>query len=560
MTTLSLRLQQSVDHSLQQLQQRSLCWSPNILEQARAEICGASDLPIFDPHAVSRLDAAMDRLLAGGVERIAARDHVVLAYNLAEKHGNLEGKSLINTLAELTPLLEYWRTQISARGSARQIWRGALLSLFRAVPSDVGFEATRRFLADTLSILRAAKFHPSWLQALERHPRLLAASPANAYAQAWIEGHRDGIDELRELVELPALSWFWSSLVDAILEACCSTTNDALFDERWPIALRLFDDHPFCRDLVLSRILARYANKKVVIRQDDLLQVSLDAWGSPQLGADVVGRWSDTSNEARDMVCGWLAEEDLEDFAAFCKGDDSVDGRRLAYWLRFKKQISFSRIVLGSAIHKAQDKQSRAFIARKKGRLAYLRGTPNNNAIILRIGGWWFVEFSETGNACYPYSDKYKPFEVAHTEFNLVPDLRNVASTERSGGERLIHRDTTEGSWESMKFDRFLAANDIWPDTANRSVRHRAPAPSATRANTVAKEPAQASHTPDISSLGLEQALVDALKSLSPQVADNRPKRGAMWIELKRTPDSALLRAMERHGFRYARPRGFYKK
>lgn len=560
MTTLSVRLQQSVDRSLQQLQQRSQGWSPNVLEQVRTELCGASDLPIFDPHAANRLDAAMDRLLAGGAERIAARDHVVLAYNLAEVHANLEGNSLLNTLAELAPLLEYWRKQLATRGSARQIWRGALLSLFRGAPSDAGFEATRRFLADTLGILRAAKFHPGWLQALERHPRLLAASPADAYAKAWIEGHREGIDELRELVELPPASWFWSSLVEAILEACCSTTNDALFDERWRIALKLFDDHPFCRDLVLSRILARYAQKQVVIRQDELLQVSLTAWGSPQLGADVVGRWSDTSDEARDMVCGWLAEEDLEDFAAFCKGDDSVDARRLAYWLRFKKQISFSRIVLGSAIHKAQDKQSRAFIARKKGRLAHLRGTPNNNAIILRIGGWWFVEFSETGNACYPYSDKHKPFEVANKEFNLVPDLRNMASTERSGGERLIHRDTTEGSWESMKFDRFLAANDIWPDTANRSARPRAPAPSVTREHVVPKKPAPAPSAADVSNLGLGQALVDELKTLSPHVVDNRSKRGALWIELKRTPDSALLRAMERRGFRYARPRGFYKK
>ncbi|EIL89342.1 hypothetical protein UU9_09907 [Rhodanobacter fulvus Jip2] len=559
MTTLAMRLQQSLDRSLQQLQRRSQSWSPRVLEQARKEICGASDQLIFDPHATNRLDAAMDRLLAGGAERIGQRDHVVLAYNLAEVHANLEGNSLLNTLSELTPLLEYWRKQLAARGSARQIWRGALLSLFRGAPADMGFESTRRFLADTLGILRAAKFRPSWLVALERHPRLLAECPVDPYALAWVEGHREGIDELRELVDLPPRSWFWSSLIEAILEACCSMTKDSLFDERWPIALKLIDDHPHCRDLVLSRILARYAQKQVVIRQDDLLQVSLEAWGSPQLGADAVGRWSDTSDEARNMVCGWLAEEDLEDFAAFCKGDDSVDARRLAYWLRFKKQISFSRIVLGSAIHKAQDKESREFIARKKGRLAYLNGPPNNNAIMLRIADWWFVEFSEKGNACYPYGKDHLPFNPGAMHLRLWIDLKMKAAVISSQAETLTHQ--PPASWEE-KFDRFLSERGIWPDGTGRGAARKAAGSSATNEDPF---PPKAPEKPapresGLPALGLGQPLLDELKSFSPLLVDNRSKGGALWIEITRTPDSALLRAMERRGFRYARPRGFYKK
>lgn len=559
----------SIDGSLSKLSKRSEGWSPKILEEARKEICGSIDMPAFDPRVTSRLDDAMDRLLAGGAGRIAARDHVVLAYNLAEPHANLDGNSLMNSLSELTPLLEQWRHLIAARGSSRQIWRGALLSLFRGGVSDVGFEATRRFLADTIKILRAGTFRPTWLEAMERHPQLLSERPVEPYALAWIEGRHEGIDEIRELVDLPPRSWFWTRLVEAMLEACCGTSNDALFDERWPVALKLIDDHPHCRDLVLSRILGRYAQKNVVARQDALLQVSLDAWGSPQLGADLVGRWSETSVEARNMVCGWLAEEDLEDFAAFCKGDDTVDGRRLAYWLRFKKQISFSRIVLGSAIHNARDKESRGFIDRKKGRLAFLHGTPNNNAIILRIGGWWFVEFSETGNACYPYSDQHKPFDVAHKEFKVVPELRNAGAMEASGGERLIHRDTNEGLWESIKFDRFLAKNDIWPDTANRGSTRSLPPPSVSRQ---AAAPASRTHSPaatsapiaarpgGLSSLGLGQPVLDELKPLSPRLVDNRPKGGVLWIELAKTPDSALVRAMGRAGFRHAKSRGFYKK
>jgi len=513
---------------------------------------------MFDPRVASRLDDALKRLIEGGVRQVAARDHVVLAYNLAQSHPDLDGKSLLNSMPHLSPLLESWRQLLKQRGTYRQIWRGALLSLFRGARTDAGFEATRRFLFDTLSVLRSAKFRPTWLDAIDRHPRLLSENPIDAYVMAWLEGQRESVDELTELVELPAQGWFWNGLIEAVVEACCKSSNDALFDERWPIALGLIDDHPYCRDLVLSRVLSRYAQKKVPIRRDDLLQISLDTWGSPQLGADVVGRWSSTSDEARSMVCGWLAEEDLEDFAAFCKGDDSVDARRLAYWLRFKKQIIFSRIVLGSAIHGARDKQSREFIARKKGRLGYLHGTPHDNAIMLRIGSWWFIEFSKKGNACYPYREDLLPFNPAEEYLDLTRDLKNAHAVEQGGGERLPHMATV---WEE-RFDRFLSNRGIWPDAAGKvSVRTAVGSQHTNQDQARSSKPeTSAVLEPGLGTLGLGQALLDELKSFTPRLVDNRKKGGALWIELARTPSSTLQRSMERQGFRYAKGRGFYKQ
>jgi len=558
MNTLADRLEKSLSRSLQGLQHHGSMWAPKALEESRVKICGARDLPISDPRVASRLDDALKRLVGGGVRKVAARDHVVLAYNLAQVHPDLQGKSLLNSMPHLSPLLECWRQLLSERGSYRQIWRGALLSLFRGARNDVGFDATRRFLSDTLGALRSAKFRPTWLDAIDHHPRLLTEQPVDAYVMAWLEGQRKSVDELTELVDLPAQGWFWSSLIEAVLDACCKTSNDALFDERWPIALHLIEDHPYCRDLVLSRVLSRYAQKKLPVRRDDLLQISLDAWGSPQLGADVVGRWSSVSDEARSMVCGWLAEEDLEDFAAFCKGDDSVDARRLAYWLRFKKQIIFSRIVLGSAIHEADDKQSREFIARKKGRLGYLRGTPHDNAIMLRIGSWWFVEFSKTGNACYPYREDLLPFNSADECLDLNMDLKNRDAVEQGGGERLAHMATV---WEE-RFDRFLSDRGIWPDATGKAAARATVSPTTTNQYEArsSKPAAPAHRETGLGALGLGQALLDELKPLSPHLVDNRPKGGVLWIELAKPPDSALVRAMERVGFRHAKARGFYKK
>lgn len=557
MTSTAGRLQESLTRSLETLQRHCESWSPKGLEEARAKICGSRELPIFDPRVASRLDDALKRLIEGGIRHVAARDHIVLAYNLAQIHPDLDGKSLLNSMPYLSLLLDSWRQLLRQRGPYRQIWRGALLSLFRGDDTDAGFEATRRFLSDTLSVLRSAKFRPTWLDAMDKHPQLLSKHPVDAYVLEWLGGHRESVDELSELVDLPTQGWFWTSLIAAVVEASCKSSNDAVFDERWPIALRLIDDHPYCRDLVLSRVLSRYVKKKAPIRRDDLLQVSLDAWGSPQLGADVVGRWSGTSDEARSMVCGWLAEEDLEDFAAFCKGDDSVDERRLAYWLRFKKQILFSRIVLGSAIHDARDKQSREFIARKKGRLGHLRGTPLDNAIMLRIGDWWLVEFSKKGNACYPYREDLLPFNPADEYLSLMTDLKSVYAVEKGGGERLAHMATV---WEE-RFDRFLADRGIWPDATGRASGGTASTPRVpSHAQPRTATPAiGVSRGPSLATLGFTEALFDELKSFTPRLVDNRGKGGALWIELARTPNALLRQSMERYGYRYVASRGFYK-
>lgn len=550
-------LHTQVERHLETLRRRSAHWQPNRLENVRRQLCGEREVPLFDPRTASRFDDAMVRLLEGGTSGVAARDHVVLAYNLAEPHAQLGQQSLLNALPQLTPLIERWRALLRERSIHRQIWRGALLSLFRASSAEAGFEVTRRFLSDTLGILRTNRFQPQWLAALDEHPRLLERDAADAYALEWISGERTRTDELKELVDLPQRSWFWTSLVEAVLDACCNTSNDALYDERWPVALELMHAHPHCRDRILGRILARYASQRVPKRDERLLRWGLDVWGSPQLGADVVGRWSATSAEARAMVCGWLAEEDLEDFAAFCKGDDSVDERRLVYWLRFKKQIRFSRIVLGAAIAEASDSAGRDFVARKKGRLGYLRGTPNNNAIMLCIGDWWFVEFSEKGNACYPYREDQRPFETGEKHFDLKNDLKDAAAVDASGGKRLSHM----GPWEET-FDRFLAERGVWPDGVSAPVHRSLPRPSTPLRRNVPDRPAPAARLgrADLDKLGLDQVLIDQLAPLSPHIVDNRSLGGSLWIEINRLPSPELRRAMERHAYRYAKPRGFYRK
>lgn len=63
MNALADRLQKSFSRSLQGLQRQGTIWSPKALEESRVKICGARDLPMFDPRVASRLDDALKRLI-----------------------------------------------------------------------------------------------------------------------------------------------------------------------------------------------------------------------------------------------------------------------------------------------------------------------------------------------------------------------------------------------------------------------------------------------------------------------------------------------------------------
>ena len=84
-----------------------------------------------------------------------------------------------------------------------------------------------------------------------------------------------------------------------------------------------------------------------------------------------------------------------------------------------------------------------------KTRLSVLRRPPNNsvNAFIIRIKDYWFVEFSETGSACYIYDDKNKPFDVKR---NL--EYRDELKVKSSAKTTIHHR----GEWETRSRDYFI--------------------------------------------------------------------------------------------------------
>jgi hypothetical protein len=101
------------------------------------------------------------------------------------------------------------------------------------------------------------------------------------------------------------------------------------------------------------------------------------------------------------MVQEWVALEDLCDFFALVKGNPETDRLRLEFWSRYIGQMTRTHLVLGPD---AWD-ELKGLRERKKGRVSKLLSPikRSNNAFVMQLGEYVFVEFSVTGNAAYGY-------------------------------------------------------------------------------------------------------------------------------------------------------------
>lgn len=421
-------------------------------------------------------------------------------------------------------LLSYWEQQ-ARRGELRSShWRG----LFRSYMQSEQGEACERLRGLLASTLRKLERHraspPVWLAAVSRHAGLLGTEPCMPYVDELIDGKTVLLDDLNAQVGLPDASWFWVELRAAVL-AEIRELRDEQFRVRLAHFLTLQEVIPNSRDDLLAAILERYSRCLDRGRHPKLLEVALDTWESPQLRSNLL--WNFVSDEARQMVCGWLAQEDLEDFYRLCKSERQVDDRRLKFWLRFKEQMGYTQILLGGQLRYSRDADIREFIQNKRGRVGELTsGSTTNNAILMQIGGWLFIEFSETGNACYAYPVGETAIEVGRKSYSLnqlKPPARSLM--------RLVHMDGHE-KWE-QKFLASLRQVGVQPDSAAMSMVERLARPSNTtqggRVTSVAANVLSNARGRMTNQDEAAGELLARLRELNVRVVDNRAKGGAIW-------------------------------
>lgn len=382
---------------------------------------------------------------------------------------------------------------------------------------DHGFDAVKQRLVR----------EKEWMRIVAHYRELFGEGAGAQLAEEIFEGKIQDLSALQAIAQIPDNSWLWRRIF-AVLLSRIFTLDDATFLQRLPELLQLGQLNTRYLNDVLSACLTRYYHSRYREQSSALLkQAALEHWGSPQMRSRQNEWLRYVEQSVCAMVVAWFAKEDLEHFFTLLKGEAEVDQSRLFYWLRFANQMSYTRIVMGSDAWSDRGSDFVAFREKNKGRLSQLSGGPShNNAVVMQIGNYFFVEFSGTGNACYVYRADTAPFNPDKAVLGLATELKQQhRALKRMAHSPAPRRANLVEGWLD-KFDVELRELGIVPQSDGSS-----------------------SASPRASSGSLETQLARQLSHVQYQVFDNRSKGGAYQVKLARD-DARAKTALLRLGFK----------
>lgn len=319
------------------------------------------------------------------------------------------GKQLLDDERVFPRVGRHVRAHIDNRGLARRDWLALCFSYFgyQAIDPEKSqnWQQLRTYIRDGYRVLRNPAKLKAWMRIVDEHQDLFQSEAGLQLGQQIFEGTVTDLSQLQTLAQIPAESWLWHQVI-AVVQKKITELDETRFLARLPELLTLMGvNNRRHADEILAACLTRYRDCHCHAQpQPHLMQAGLEIWGNPQLKSEQ-NRWRyHVGKPVCDMVGAWLAKQDLQHFFSLLKGEGEVDQARLFYWLRFADQMSYTRIVMGRDAQLNRDVEFARFRDQNKGRLGHLSGgTSADNAVIMQIGRYLFVEFSRTGNACYVY-------------------------------------------------------------------------------------------------------------------------------------------------------------
>jgi len=409
-------------------------------------------------------------------------------------------------------------------------WRGLLQAYFdfdsgtKDLADQTNWRHLRDFLAQTLPAITArTRFHPAWLEVINTHVNLLSEQPCERYGAAVLAGDESEINRLRGKLQIPENSWFWSRLLRTQVK-CLVERGDSEFRDGLARVLGLLSNYGWVRNQALVMLLERYAASAFrSTAHPELRDFALNIWGTPHLERNT--GWGQVNPAAKAMVQSWLVVEAIRDFFTILRDStSSIDEERLNFWLRYQGMIEYFHFALGPDVWKNHQPDYVNFHNKFRQHICRLTnpGMISNNAFIFKIGNYFLVEFSTTGNAFYCYHKDQIPFSlIVGRSLSL-----NQIKVPTNATLRLTHH----APWES-EFERKLQQLGIFPDRINQLSD---PDDPYTTAKTLAGQ-----------------------KHFSYQ--DERANGGALWI-LYFNSTGQIAERLQQLGFRFYNGRGWWRK
>lgn len=459
------------------------------------------------------------------------------------------------------PFADFMR-EVEHRKPASLMWLGLLDAYFRYDPATsptgkANWQRLRAWLEmDLDNLLR--RTNPNlrdclaWLKTLEGERGLLNASdPAKPYAAQALQGKQERLDRIKTDLDIPPTSWLWRELVSARIQEA-TTLSDDRFNAVLQALVELLKEHKILWDEGLKHLLTRYHACQDHAAHESLKALALEAWQSPQISSH--GKWGHVAPAVKEMVSQWLVLEDLQDFFELLASDKAADPRRLRFWARYIKLISFSHIALGSHLWNSHDRDWVEFKQKKKGRISRLDGGGGSkNAFIMKIGSYYFVEFGEMGDACYGYPENNVPFTLGRGYLEYPGDLKDKQQCVFWGS----HHDGRV-RWE-QKFvngsDTYQGLRHLGINMANEAVTQK-----STRTSQIPARPAALDiqrHIPVFTGQTNEPPRPAALDSI--RTEDRRRSGGALWV-FHLEAKGAVADYLKSQGYRFSESKGWWKK
>jgi len=443
----------------------------------------------------------------------------------------------------------------------RLTWHGLLYSYFnfdleagKDATTREGWEALRSFLEQTWPLIDSQAGEdlvPDWVKALRHETDLLTAKPVEKYARAYLCGETESTDRVAADLGIPPSSWFWHTLVlGAVRHA--AREIDAEFRRLVPQLIKLIQIKPGYRDEAIEVILNRYHGCKGAPPDERLRDFVCQStvWKNPKLkAAGIATAWNRVPDPVWQMVLGWVNERNLKDFFDILAARNNADEGRLAFWSKYLKQISWTRLVFGADTMalKRTNAGVRELIAREEGAYAQLTRFLDFDGFMMQIGPYVIIEFSKTGKACYGYQADRLPFERYASRY--AGGTEDLAAGYNQDRALRIHHSK---GWE-WKAEQELRQLGIIPDAVDpRRVLSSATGGTDTATNTGrTTERPESAPGPDMARL---KSLVARFRGASINDKRRTSSGGRLWVEdpLQR---KQLASELEAHGFKWANSR-----
>jgi hypothetical protein len=362
------------------------------------------------------------------------------------------------------------------RGNVRQFrrcYQGFLAAYFgfdegqeaAAETAVSNWTSLKAYLLDRANGITVGGNEPGWVMTILQHRNLLSTDPCSRYGAALLDGDKQEVDDLRDVLSIPDSSWFTRRLFLAQIQSATEREDEG-FEATVERLLELLRSNRIIRDTGLTLILDRYARMSRPPAVNVLLRnFAVDAWGNPWLTAFKTA-WGNVSEGARALVTDWLKLHLIERFFTLLAEERQGDRRRLNFWKRYVSSIRSIHFGLGAD---AQSAQSVDFVQLRRELNGIWVGLDDinraNNAFIMNMGDVVIVEFGNEGNACYWYStSRALPFDPRKRLQTRVGATNSLKHNEPIRVHKLRHSDCDRsGRWEN-RFARELRQFGILPD------------------------------------------------------------------------------------------------